>query len=744
MCFICDVTPATAGNPEHCCHPLTEPALPSAAKTGGGYRAREAEVMVGPSMGDIGTAIASNNAQPLLMPTTGDARIDGLLWGWQWNTTDLTYRFPQSANEFAPQFFGGPGYQNIIDFTPFSNFQAQQIVNLGLNNLSVFSQLKFTPDTSFGGGNLRFAQASAIQYEAGSVDGSLHIPGGRGSAEATPPDPFLFRGSSMGDNWFTLGVYENPVLGSFQYAAGLLHEVGHALGLKHGHATQTRADGTANPEMLPTLPEEVDSQEFSVMTYRSHVGVDVGGGASGIEEYPWTYMQLDYLALQHMYGSNHGAGSNDGDTTYQFDPLTGEMTITDENGSADFSQGFGASYNAKILLTVWDGDGTDTYDFSNYSQGQSVDLAPGGWSTFSDDQLSNLSLGKAGPANFARGNIANALLYLDDERSLIENVLTGTGNDVVSGNQADNRFETGDGNDRLTGLAGNDTLVSGSGNDQLFAGIGDDQLIGGLGNDLMRGGDGDDRFIAGDGADIGFGGEGRDFMIGQGGNDRLIGEAGDDFVIGQDGDDSLNGGDGTDRMFGDAGNDELQGGAGLDLLRGGDGNDRLFGGTGVGVLLGDAGNDALFGGGVRDRLFGGIQSDTLVGGADLDVLFGGVGNDILIGGLGPDFLNGEGGADQFRIGQNDSGLTPATRDTIRDFDRAEGDRINLATIDGNIALPGIQPLSFIGSDVGFSGAGQVRWLSVGFLEVSIDADFAPEIRILVQNVSEIGRPDLIL
>jgi hypothetical protein len=38
-------------------------------------------------------------------------------------------------------------------------------------------------------------------------------------------------------------------------------------------------------------------------------------------------------------------------------------------------------------MTLWDGGGRDTYDFSNYATDMSVNLQPGGWSTISARSL---------------------------------------------------------------------------------------------------------------------------------------------------------------------------------------------------------------------------------------------------------------------------------------------------------------------------------------------------------------------
>lgn len=388
------------------------------------------------------------------MPTpvapTGNQSIDGLLWGWKWDSTDLTVSFPQDINVYRE-------YAGLQGFTPFTQTQINQIANYGLNNLGVFTNLKFSPDNT-GFGNLRFAQAQYVNYGGAHFNPGPHIPGQRGSAEANPPDPHWVPNFAQGDNWFTLGKYQNPILGSFDYAAGLLHEMGHALGLKHGHAVQEWTNN--NAVKFPTLPAAENSQEFSIMTYSSHVGASVQGGASTREEYPWTYMMNDYAALQHMYGANFGAGSNEGDSVYRFDPNTGEMTVN--------NFGFGGSYNAKILITLWDGGGTDLYDFSNYAQDQRIDLRPGQFSTFSTPQLSNLSLGKAGEANYARGNVANPHLYQGDLRSLIENARSGSGNDTLIGNEVVNRLQSGAGHDALFAGAGKDTLLGEAGNDLLF------------------------------------------------------------------------------------------------------------------------------------------------------------------------------------------------------------------------------------------------------------------------------------
>ncbi|MBH3345182.1 type I secretion C-terminal target domain-containing protein, partial [Pseudomonas parafulva] len=84
------------------------------------------------------------------------------------------------------------------------------------------------------------------------------------------------------------------------------------------------------------------------------------------------------------------------------------------------------------------------------------------------------------------------------------------------------------------------------------------------------------------------------------------------------------------------------------------------------------GNDILSGGNGNDILFGQGGNDILDGGKGNDILLGGSGNDTLIGGPGDDILIGGSGADTFVWKAGDYG-----NDVIKDFNRSEGDRIDL-------------------------------------------------------------------
>lgn len=183
-------------------------------------------------------------------------------------------------------------------------------------------------------------------------------------------------------------------------------------------------------------------------------------------------MMYDITALQYLYDANYATNSSN--TTYTWTP-TGRAYI---NGTLQ-----GTAGNNRVFETVWDGGGTDTYDFKQYATSLKIDLNPGAWSVTSQTQLAKLS---ANGSKLAAGNIANAVLYQNDMRSLIENALGGSGNDVILGNAGANSLQGNAGSDQLDGRSGNDRLLCGSGNDMLYGPGGADTLYGNSGADMFR------------------------------------------------------------------------------------------------------------------------------------------------------------------------------------------------------------------------------------------------------------------
>ena len=196
---------------------------------------------------------------------SGNDDIDGALWGWRWTVTSLTYSFPTSDAEFLNG--ATPGVDSYVAVNGFAAFNATQqtAARKVLENAASFANLTFSVTTN-ADATLRYGNVTEINYTNDanvSQYTGLHFPGNPtppGTAEANPPEAG-FGGAApysasfaQGDNWFAADSYTDPTLGSFQHAAGVMHETGHNLGLKHGHVTQ---DG--HGITFPMLPFDHDS-----------------------------------------------------------------------------------------------------------------------------------------------------------------------------------------------------------------------------------------------------------------------------------------------------------------------------------------------------------------------------------------------------------------------------------------------------------------------------------------------------
>ncbi len=432
-------------------------------------------------------SITSLRALETDLSETELSAVSALFHGTEWTGTTITYSFPDASSDFGPDaasYGDGEAYAGFEQANSLFQEQVRQALAMLASVVPItFVELTGSEDAD---AILRFAMTDATST------GFAYFPGG--TAEA-------------GDVWFSAdrSDFYNPQVGGYGFHT-ILHELGHAFGLKHGHDTGGYG----------ALPAEFDSMASSVMTYRSYVGAHDNYYQNTADSYAQSFMPYDIAALQSLYGINWE--TNAGRTVYTWDATTGEMSI---NGT-----GQGAPVGPEVFATIWDGGGRDILMLRNFPDNQIIDLRPGGSAKFDEAMLADLS-----SSVVADANIYFALSPDRTRRSLIEVVKTGSGDDVIYGNAARNLLSGGKGDDVIHGRTGNDKLKGNGGHDRLYGGNGDDLLLGGGGRDRLFGGDGDDRLDGGPGRDKLTGGAGADvFVFREDSNlDRVL-----DFEIGTD------------------------------------------------------------------------------------------------------------------------------------------------------------------------------------------------------------------
>jgi len=340
-------------------------------------------------------------------PLSSDARINPLLVGQHWGLSigeaiALSYSIPQGNAYWIEDYAGNePSSWSELSAAEINAFQQ------ALNAWAEVANIDFTQvadDITYGDIRIAFSQ---LVSDSLTVAGWAYVPG----------EP-----EESGDIWLDRLAGGNYQVGSFGYAT-FLHELGHALGLGHPYEIKT---GNNN-----LLTGTENSGQYTVMSNEDYEGAGFTFISTGANSYSWypvqitTPMLYDILAIQYLYGTN--MSTRTGDDVYTFSNSTAE------------------------LKAIWDAGGIDTFDLSNQSRTQLVNLNGGEFSSIGIKET--WQSGQGIVVSSASDNIAIAYDVI------IENVIGGTGNDVLTGNQAGNQLTGGLGSDTLIGGQGIDTAI---------------------------------------------------------------------------------------------------------------------------------------------------------------------------------------------------------------------------------------------------------------------------------------------
>jgi Ca2+-binding RTX toxin-like protein len=386
-------------------------------------------------------------------------------------------------------------------------------------------------------------------------------------------------------------------------------------------------------------------------------GNDTADGGNGVDTFDLREKTSSvFVQLNGANAATVFVGGVAEDTIRNIENLVGGSTDDMLIGDAEGNKFSGARGNDWLK----GGEGADTLD-----GGEDSDTAD-----YSDKTAAiAVTLNGSKPVMVTVDGVAEDLI------AKIENIVGGSGDDMITGDAAANTFRGGLGADVLDGGAGSDTADFSDKTQSVVLALNGAAdavaTVGGTAEDTVRnieninGGSGNDQLTGDDAANTFRGGLGADLLDGGAGSDTadfsdktasvVVTLAGSNPVtvfVGGVAEDTLRD---IENVIGGSGNDVFAGDGFQNLFDGGAGNDTVdysASAKGIAVTLNGA-NDAklIVGNAAEDTLrnienvTGSAVADVLTGDSQANVLLGGGGGDILKGGGGQDTIDGGAGSD---------------------------------------------------------------------------------------------------